>query len=150
MSEHLVFFLGRERYAFQAGKVQELMAPPPVTRVPQTPPYLLGVINLHGHALPLLDLRLKFGLPADYAKHQTTVLVVEMTVVGETVKFGLLVDAIAGVAEFDETRPPSDLPDETKTSREYILGLWLNPEGEFVVVLDPDKLFVEEGAGEQG
>ncbi|MBW2618857.1 MAG: purine-binding chemotaxis protein CheW [Deltaproteobacteria bacterium] len=142
--EHLVFFVGPEKYAFPADDVQELISPPPVIRVPQTPSFLLGVINLRGNAVPLIDLRIKFSQPTDTRQFQTTVLVIQATIGKEKMRLGVLVDEIAGVAALDGIKEPADLAHTGKEGRDYISGLWIGPDRDLVMTLDPGKLFVEE------
>ena len=142
--EHLVFFVGPEKYAFPAGDVQELISPPPVIRVPQAPSFLLGVINLRGNAVPLIDLRIKFNQSTDSRQFKTTVLVIQATIGKDNMRLGVLVDETAGVAELDGIKEPTDLAHTGKEGRDYISGMWIGPDKDLVMILDPDRLFVED------
>jgi len=142
--EHLVFFVGPEKYAFPASDVHELISPPPAIRVPQTPSFLLGVINLRGNAVPLIDLRIKFSQLTDTRQFKTTVLVIQATIGKEKMRLGVLVDETAGVAELDGIKEPTDLAHMGKKGRDYISGLWIGPDRDLVMILDPDRLFTED------
>ncbi len=110
---HLVFGLAGEHYAAPVGDVEEVLEWQPVTVVPRCPDYLLGIINVRGSLIPIVDLRRRFGMEAgdaaaadaSSARH---ILVVLVEYAGERLQMGLVVDTVEGVIDLDETalEPP--------------------------------------------
>lgn len=99
-SEYLSFLLGKEQYAVEILQVQEIRGWQPVTHIPNTPEYFCGVLNLRGAIIPIVDLRLRFGMPfMDYTK--TTVVVV-LKLKQENKIVGLVVDAVSDTHQFDK------------------------------------------------
>src|SRR5215467_1995585 len=97
----VVFRLGKEGYALEVMRVQEVLDMQSLTEVPGGPKSLLGVINLRGHVVPVFDLRMPFGLPKDErANRAPCVLIVETTAGNEFQITGLLVDRVSDVLEF--------------------------------------------------
>jgi len=124
--------------------VKEIIGMLPITVVPQTPPYIKGVINLRGKVIPVIDLRLKFAMPsADYTE-RTCIIVVEINAAGRMIMMGIVVDSVSEVlnikgADIEET--PSF---GTKLNTEYILGM-AKAAGGIKILLDIDRvLSIEE------
>ena len=82
-SQYVTFNLGKELYGVEVTRTREILSLTPVTKVPQTPDYLLGVINLRGQVVPVVDMRLKLGLPAGDETEDTCIIVVDVHVDGE-------------------------------------------------------------------
>lgn len=140
----LSFTLGEEVFAINVSKVINILELKPITKVPRTPDFLKGVINLRGTVLPVIDLRLKFGLPEKEATVDTSIIVLNIEKDGEDVLLGILVDAVKEVLEFktDEIAPAPSIG--TKYDSNFIQGMWRIEES-FIMVLDIDKVFsVEE------
>src|SRR5512137_2521407 len=91
-TQYLTFKLDEEVFALDVAKVREILDFTTVTRVPQTPDFMRGVINLRGSVVPVMDLRLKFGMSATEKTVNTCVIVVEMVMEGETMVLGVLAD----------------------------------------------------------
>ncbi|MFO7781004.1 MAG: chemotaxis protein CheW [Spirochaetia bacterium] len=105
---HLVFGLAGEHYAAPVGDVEEVLEWQPVTVVPRCPDYLLGIINVRGSLIPVVDLRRRFGMEAGAAASARHILVVLIEYAGERLQMGLVVDTVEGVIDLDEAalEPP--------------------------------------------
>ncbi len=137
----VVFRLGGEGYALEVMRVQEVLDMQALTEVPGGPKYLLGVINLRGHVVPVFDLRLKFGLTKDAVLTRAPcVLIVESGTGSEVQIRGLLVDRVSDVLEFSpeevQAAPQLGLGKATP----FVRGLIRHQEG-FLLVLDVDRVF---------
>jgi purine-binding chemotaxis protein CheW len=121
--KYLVFGLGREEFGIRVMNVREIMGVQDITPVPHTPEYLRGVINLRGKVIPVVDLRVKFGLPAVEHTHLTCIIVVQVLREGSPIQMGVLVDGVAEVltlaaADIEDT---PDFGQGVVTS--YLLGM---------------------------
>jgi purine-binding chemotaxis protein CheW len=121
--KYLVFELGREEFGIRVLKVRELMGIQDITAVPQTPAHVKGVINLRGKVIPVVDLRLKFGLPEQEYTQRTCIIVVQVQGEAGPMLMGIVVDGVAEVlnlaaADIEDT---PDFGDGTATP--YLLGM---------------------------
>ncbi|NYE28847.1 purine-binding chemotaxis protein CheW [Rhodanobacter sp. K2T2] len=134
-TQYLTVNLAEEEYGIDILAVREIRGWTPVTRIPQAPQYVLGVLNLRGAIVPVLDLRLRFGLSRE-AYNATTVTVI-ITVASRL--FGIVVDAVSDVLDIEDThlRPVPDMG--TAVDTEYLKGLTSIGE-RMVLLLDADKL----------
>ncbi|HTH14955.1 MAG TPA: chemotaxis protein CheW [Spirochaetia bacterium] len=152
---YLNFVLGDESYGIEIKKVKELMGMTTITPIPQTPPFIRGFINLRGQIIPIVDLRLKFGLPFREYTKRTSIIVVEVPFGGETLLMGLVVDSIRDVASVPDDKVNRVPYINAKVHSEYIIGV-ANLEGGAMVILDVVKIlnsdeFVQlKGAEETG
>lgn len=138
----LRFELAGESYAFDVVKTREVLTQARVTPLPQAPPSLVGVLNLRGSVIPVVDLRRKFGLPEAEATLQPSVIVVAVQN-GETTLVGAVVDAVRGVLDcLPEEREPA--PRFGMSLDASLVAAIAKTGGEFVVVLDSDRLFSED------
>ena len=141
--KYLTVGLDREAYGIAVLKVREIIRMQKITPVPQMPPYVKGVINLRGRVIPVVDLRVKFGLEAAVAD-RTCIVVVQVKLPSEqTVQMGLIVDNVEEVANLSdaEIEPTPDFG--TKVSTEYILGM-AKVKGEVKTLLDIDRVVAPE------
>ncbi len=141
----VVFRLGKEGYALEVMRVQEVLDMQSLTEVPGGPKYLLGVINLRGHVVPVYDLRIPFGFTrVAQPTHVPSVLIVE-TQLGESLVTGLVVDRVSDVLEFspEEVQPPPQLGLGKATP--FVRGLIRHQEG-FLLVLDVDRVLSTLGS----
>ena len=110
--KYLRFFLGKELYGIDILKIVEILRMVPITRVPHTPEFVKGVINLRGSVIPVLDLRLKIGMDAKEYNDKTRIIIVEDEIDGLKMRVGLLVDSVDVVndvkADDIETAPSFD------------------------------------------
>src|SRR5580704_15606028 len=95
--KYLTFILGREEFAIQVLRVREIMGVQDITAVPQTPSYVKGVINLRGKVIPVVDLRLKFGMPEQEYTQRTCIVVVQIEQAGSRMLTGVVVDEVSEV-----------------------------------------------------
>jgi len=139
----LTFKLGEEVFAINVSKVINILEMSHITRMPKTPEYMKGVINLRGTVLPVVDLRIKFGLPEKENTVDTSIIVISIDLNGEPVLIGTLVDAVREVLELrnDEISPAPTIG--TKYNTGLIEGMWRTDE-KFIMILDIDKVFSTE------
>ena len=122
--KYMTFKLAEEAYGFEILKVRELIGLMQITRVPRMPDFLRGVINLRGKVIPVIDMRLKFGMPTAEATDQTVIIVVQCAVAGRDLTMGVLVDQVLEVLSIDASQiepPPSFGVDAMDT--DFILGV---------------------------
>ena len=141
--QYVTFSLGEELFGVEVTRAREILSVTPVTKVPQTPEYLLGVINLRGQVVPVVDMRLKLGLPVTEVTEDTCVIVVEVQIDGESIIVGALADAVREVLEIrsDQIEPAPRLGTRLKT--EFITGMGKVDE-QFLILLNIDRVFSSE------
>jgi len=141
--QYLTFGLGEEVFALETGSVREVIELVPVTRIPKTPPFMRGVINLRGHAVPVVDLRIKFDMPKVADTVNTCIIIVDVEVEGENCFMGAIVDSVREVFEMtsDQINPPPRMG--TSIRADFIRGMGKQNE-EFIMILDIDKVFSQE------
>jgi purine-binding chemotaxis protein CheW len=140
-AQYLTVNLGNEEYGVDILAVREIRGWTPVTRIPQAPGYVLGVLNLRGAIVPVLDLRLRFGLARE--EYSATTVTVIVMVNGR--QFGVVVDAVSDVVEVapGDVRPVPDMG--TTVDTEYLKGLTSVAE-RMVLLLDVDRLLQPQDA----
>ena len=141
--QYLTFGLGGEVFALETGSVREVIELVPVTRIPKTPPFMRGVINLRGHAVPVVDLRIKFDMPTAQDTVNTCIIIVDVEVEGENCHMGAIVDSVREVFEMgsDQINPPPRMG--TAIRADFIKGMGKQNE-EFIMILDIGKVFSQE------
>jgi len=142
-NSYLSFKVGGELFAAHVSKVLNILDVGKITKVPQAPSYMLGVINLRGAVLPVIDSRIKFGMPVSESKEGNCIIVNEIQLDSETVKVGALVDAVVEVmeAEQKDITPPPSIGKRFKT--DFISGV-IRKNDEFIMILDMDKVYSTE------
>lgn len=140
VSQHLTFTLGKEVFALDITSVREVLELTPITKIPRTPDFMRGVINLRGHAVPVMDMRLKFGMPLAQATVDTCIIIVEVQFEGESLVMGGLVDSVREVFEIPPDAMEATPRMGTSVNVDYIKGIG-KQEGEFIIVLNIDRLF---------
>ncbi|MDA8414047.1 MAG: chemotaxis protein CheW [Desulfobacteraceae bacterium] len=143
-TQYLTFVLDRETFALDVAKVREILDSPGVTRVPQTPEYMRGVINLRGSVVPVIDLRLKFGMSETVQTVNTCVIVVEIDVEGELIILGALADSVQEVIDLESEQIEPAPRIGTKLNTDFIKGIGKHNE-QFIMILNIDKVFSSEG-----
>lgn len=146
--KYLTFDLGKEEYGIGILKVREIIGLMEITAVPQTPPYIKGVINLRGSVIPVLDLRKKFDMePAEY-NERTCIIVVEVKGESGNVLVGMIVDSVSEVLNIadGEIEPPPHFGG-SDTDTENFLGM-AKIKGKVKILLDVDKVIGQTGLGQ--
>ncbi|MFY9723929.1 MAG: chemotaxis protein CheW [Bryobacteraceae bacterium] len=141
--KYLVFELGREEFGIRVLKVREIMGIQDITAVPQTPAHVKGVINLRGKVIPVVDLRLKFGLPEQEYTQRTCIIVVQVQGEARPMLMGIVVDGVAEVlnlaaADIEDT---PDFGDGTATP--YLLGM-AKVKGKVKILLEIDRVLTSQ------
>jgi len=142
--KYLTFRLGLEEYGLPVLKVREIIKVMDITHVPQVPDHVLGVINLRGKVIPVIDLRRKFGLPSQEYTQLTCIIVADVDLAQGRVMMGMVVDSVSEVlnvtaAEIDET---PEFGGENST--EFLLGL-AKVKGTVKILLDLDRVLGSNG-----
>jgi purine-binding chemotaxis protein CheW len=122
--KYMTFKLAAEEYGIEILKVREIIGLMDITRVPRTREFVRGVINLRGKVIPVVDVRLKFGMPKTESTDQTVIIVVQYSAKGQDYTMGILVDEVLEVLTVaaDQIEPPPDFgPGAIDT--EFILGI---------------------------
>ena len=121
--KYLTFTLAEEEYGIGILKVKEIIGIMGITTVPQTPDYVKGVINLRGKVIPVVDLRLKFGMEAMDYTERTCIIVVEIEEDKRKIQMGIVVDAVSEVMNI-KAGDIEDTPNfGSRLNTEYILGM---------------------------
>ena len=139
-TQFLTFTLGEDVFAIDVTTTREIMDVCNVTRVPQTPDYMLGVINLRGSVVPVIDMRLKFGMDAVAQTRDSCIVVVEVDVDGDSVVVGAMADSVREVLDLEPSQiePPPRIGTRLKT--EFIKGMG-SLDDRFVIILDINRVF---------
>ena len=143
ISQYITFKLGDELFAINVAQVREVLEMGQITRVPTAPDYMRGVVNVRGQAIPVLDLRLRFGLPRGADTVHTRVLVMELELDGEQTILGGIADSVHEVIELEpsQVNPPPRIAMRWKT--EFIQGMGKRGD-DFIIVLDANAVFASD------
>jgi len=138
-NKHLTFTLGGEEYGLDILKVQEIIGIMPITRVPRTPEFVRGVINLRGKVIPVVDLRIKFGMASVEDTDRTCIVVVQVTGKNGHMVMGTVVDEVSEVIDIaeDQIEPTPEFGADIDT--DFVLGIGKVAD-KVVMVLDIDKV----------
>ena len=140
MNSYLTFKLGGELFSISVFKVIEIIEFPEVTKVPNSPAYLLGVVNLRGNVIPLVDTRQKFSMDVRAIGIDTNVIIMELDIEGETMLVGGVVDEVLDVIDLskEQIKPSPTLGSRYKP--EFILGMG-EINDQYYMLIDIDKVF---------
>jgi purine-binding chemotaxis protein CheW len=139
-TQYLSFKLGEEVFALDISKVREVLDFTTVTKVPRTPDFMRGVINLRGSVVPVVDLRLKFGMSKTEKTVNTCIIITEVTVDDETAVLGALADSVQEVMDLEPEHIEPAPKIGTRLKTEFIKGMGKRNE-RFIILLDIDKVF---------
>lgn len=138
--QYLTFGLGEDVFALETGSVREVIEICSVTRIPKTPPFMRGVINLRGHAVPVIDLRIKFDMTQENDTVNTCIIIVDVEIDNEKCFIGAIVDSVREVFEMtsDQINPPPRMGTSIRT--DFIRGIGEH-NNEFIMILDINRVF---------
>ncbi|MFL5300702.1 MAG: chemotaxis protein CheW [Anaeromyxobacteraceae bacterium] len=132
--KYMTFQLADEIYGLEILKVREIIGLMDITRVPRSAAFIRGVINLRGKVIPVVDLRLKFGMDACQATEQTVIIVVQYAAAGRNLTMGILVDQVLEVLQIEPAQiEPAPTFGDATAEAQFILGV--GKAGERVVFL---------------
>ena len=141
--KYLTFTLADEEYGIGILRIKEIIGMMPITTIPQTPEFVKGVINLRGKVIPVVDLRLRFGMGSIDYTERTCIIVVEIAGQAGTVMIGIVVDAVSEVLNI-KGEDIEDTPTfGTKLNTEYIMGM-AKMEGAVKILLDIGRVLTGE------
>jgi purine-binding chemotaxis protein CheW len=137
--KYLTFSLAEEEYGIGILKIKEIIGMLPITSVPQTPDFVKGVVNLRGKVIPVMDLRLRFGMMSMDYTERTCIIVVEISGQAGTILVGIVVDAVSEVLNIKGDDIEKTPTFGTKLNTDYILGM-AKMEGGVKILLDIDQV----------
>ena len=138
--QYMTFKLGNELFAIDVAQVREVLEVTQITRVPTAPPYMRGVVNVRGQSIPVVDLRLRFGLPQAAETVHTRIIVMELRVDGEIVIIGGMADSVHEVIELEpgNINPPPTIAMRWRS--ELIQGMGKRGD-DFIIIMDFNAAF---------
>ena len=142
--KYLTFALSQEEYGLPVLKVREIIKVMDITQVPQVPPHVLGVINLRGKVIPVIDLRRKFGFAATEYTERTCIIVVDVDLATVRVMMGIVVDSVSEVLNVSDSEMEETPDFGGRTTTDYILGL-AKVKGAVKILLDLDRVLGSDG-----
>lgn len=137
---YLTLRLEKELLAIEVSKVREVLDMCSITKVPRTPAFMRGVINLRGTVIPVIDLRSKFGMSFTESTIDSRIVVMEINMDGTDTVAGVLTDAVQDVIDIDEDKIDASPESGTSWRREYVKGIGKHGEN-FILLLDMDRVF---------
>jgi purine-binding chemotaxis protein CheW len=142
-TQYLTFNLGEEVYAIDISKVREVLDFTSITKVPQAPDFMRGVINLRGGVVPVVDLRVKFGMSSSERTVNTCIIIAEVNLDDERTVLGALADSVQEVIDLEaaEIEPAPRIG--TQLNTKFLKGMGKH-KGDFLLILDIDRVFSEE------
>jgi purine-binding chemotaxis protein CheW len=137
--KYLTFNLGNEQYGLEILKVQEIIGMQGITKIPRTPAYVKGVINLRGKVIPVIDLRLKFEMEEKEFTRKTCIIVVQVTREENKLIMGIIVDEVSEVLDINGDKIESPPSMGTRLETHFILGM-AKTESAVKILLDIDNV----------
>ena len=139
-SQYMTFKLGDELFAINVAQVREVLEVTQITKVPTAPDYMRGVVNVRGQSVPVVDLRLRFGLPKGGETVNTRIIVMELELDGEVAVLGGMADSVHEVIELEpgNINPPPKIAMRWRS--EFIQGMGKRGD-DFIIILDFNAVF---------
>lgn len=141
--QYLTFKLGEEIFGVDVIQIREILEYIKVTKIPQTPDFMCGVINLRGSVVPVIDMRLKFGMEKIERTIDTCIIVMEIELDSEKMYLGALVDSVQEVFELEPDEIEAAPKIGTRLKTEFIQGMGKKGD-KFIILIDIDKIFSSE------
>lgn len=143
INQFLTFTLSKEIFAVDIGTVREVLELTSVTKIPRTPDFMRGVINLRGHAVPVVDMRQKLGMSQGETTVDTCIIVIEIEFENDLTIMGALVDSVREVFEMtpDSIEPAPKMG--AAINADHIKGMGRQND-QFILIIDINKIFSEE------
>jgi purine-binding chemotaxis protein CheW len=137
---YITFSLEDEMFAVEVSQVREILDSIRITKIPRVPEFMRGVINVRGSVVPVVDMRLKFGMASVENNANSRIIVLEVNLDGETMVLGALADSVKDVIELDQghIEDPPRIGSRWKT--EFIKGIGKQND-DFIILLDIDRIF---------
>lgn len=139
-AQYLTFKLDDEVFALDISQVREVLDFTVLTRVPRTPDFMRGVINLRGSVVPVVDMRLKFGMSKTEQTVNTCIIIVEINLDGEKLILGALADSVQEVIDLEPEQIEPAPRIGTRLNTEFIKGMGKRDD-QFVIILEIDRIF---------
>jgi purine-binding chemotaxis protein CheW len=139
-TQYLTFKLDEEIFALDISKVKEVLDFTDITKIPKTPEFMKGVINLRGGVVPVVDMRLKFGMSATEKTVNTCIIIAEVSIEEEKTVLGALVDSVQEVMDLEPGQIEPAPRIGTRLRTEFIRGMGKR-DNHFIMILDIDKVF---------
>jgi purine-binding chemotaxis protein CheW len=139
-TQYLTFKLADEVFAVDVANIREILDFTTVTKVPQTPEFMRGVINLRGSVVPVVDMRLKLGMSKTEKTVHTCIIVTEMELEGELIVVGALIDSVQEVMGLEPQKIEAAPKIGARLNTEFIKGMGKHNE-QFIILLDINKIF---------
>ena len=139
-AQYLTFRLEEEVFALDISQVREVLDFTAITKVPRTPEFMRGVINLRGSVVPVVDMRLKFGMSRTEQTLNTCIIIVEINIEGDRLILGALADSVQEVIELGPGQIEPAPRIGTRLDTDFIKGMGKRDD-EFIIILDIDRIF---------
>jgi purine-binding chemotaxis protein CheW len=140
VNSYLTFKIGEEEFGAPVSKVLNILELQEITKVPKAPDYMIGVINLRGMVLPVIDTRIKFDMTPTEFTNDTCIVVMDLKMEDELIHIGALVDSVVAVREIEETQIDETPSIGNTYKSEFITGV-AKVNDNFIMILDLIKLF---------
>lgn len=140
MRQYLTFRLGDELFSLDVAQVREVLDLLPITKMPGTPEFMRGVINVRGGVVPVMDLRLKFGLPEAENTQNTRIVVMDLDIGGESILLGALADSVHEVKDLSPGQIEKPPTIGSRWRSDFIKGIGKSDD-QFIIILDIDRVF---------
>ena len=140
VTQYLAFTLDQEVFSLDISKVREVLEFSKITKIPQTPEMMIGVINLRGSVVPVVDLRIKFGMGRGDITENTVIIIIEIDLDHEATMLGVMVDAVKEVIDLDENHIEAPPKIGNRLNTELIKGMGKR-DGQFIIILDIEQIF---------
>lgn len=142
-TQYLSFHLAGEEYAVSILKVKEIIEYGTLTKLPQTPPSVRGVINLRGNVVPVVDLAIKFGMPQSPLTNRSCIVIVEVNLDGEPSVVGIIADSVSQVIDLPAGEILAPPAFGTRIKVDFLYGMGKSGN-KFVLILDIEKVLSSE------